>query len=406
MKNGKWERTKFVGAEIVDKVLGVIGLGKIGREVAKRAEGLGMHVVGFDPFLTEEAAKALKIETLPLQQLIERSDFITVHVPLSDQTKGLLGAEAFKRMKPGVRILNVARGGIVDEAALAEAVKSKKVAGAALDVFSTEPPKPDNPVLALDEIVVTPHLGASTKEAQEAVGRASAVQIIGYLRDGAVANAVNMVAVEPALIRKVAAWQQLAERLGAMHGQLLQGRVRRVVIAYAGEAFGGNERKLLTLAVLKGFLGRFVEEPVNYVNASHFAKLHGLDVVEQTSLRSEDFVNLISVAVESDTRSRRLAGTIFGERQPRIVYLDGYDTDAVPSGHMLLVSNNDTPGIIGRIGTLMGQNKINIATMTVGRDQTGGTALAILNVDSPVPSEVLRTLEAEPGIIWTRAIQL
>jgi D-3-phosphoglycerate dehydrogenase len=406
MKAGKWERGKFVGAEVTDKVLGVIGLGKIGREVAKRADGLGMQVVGFDPFLTEEAAKSLKIETAALEEIVARADYLTVHVPLTEQTRGLIGGALLARAKPGIRILNVARGGIVDEAALAEAIKAGKVAGAALDVFEQEPPKLENPLLSLDRVVVTPHLGASTKEAQEAVGTASAAQIVAYLRDGAVANAVNMVAVEPALLRKVAVWQQLAEKLGSMQAQLLQGRTRRVVISYAGEAFGANERKLLTLAILKGFLSRYIAAPINYVNVSHFAREHGLDVVEQTSLKSEDFVNLVSVVVESDRKPRRIAGTIFGEKQPRIVHLDGYDTDASPIGHMFLVSNNDTPGIIGKIGTLMGENRINIATMSVGRDASGGTALAILNVDSPVPAQIAARLEAEPGILWTRTIQL
>ena len=406
LKAGKWERSKFVGAEIVDKTLAVIGLGKIGREVAWRATGLGMKVVGFDPFLTEEAAKTLKIETLPLDEIVKVADFITVHVPLSDQTRNLLGAEKLAKMKPTVRLLNVARGGIIDEAALAEAIKAGKIAGAALDVFEQEPPKPDNPLLALDRVVVTPHLGASTKEAQELVGTQSATQILGYLRDGSVTSAVNMVAVDPALLRKVSAWQNLAEKIGVMHAQLLEGRVRRVMISYAGEVFGANERKLITLGVLKGFLSRFVDEPLNYVNASHFARQHGLNFVEQTSTKSEDFVNLVSVTVETDAKSRRVAGTIFGEKQPRIVFLDGYDTDALPSGHMFLVSNNDTPGVIGKIGTLMGENRINIATMTVGRDASGGTALAILNVDSPVPVEISKRLEQEPGIRWTRTIAL
>ncbi len=406
LKAGRWERTKFVGAEVTDKVLGVIGLGKIGREVARRAVGLGMQVVGFDPFLTEEAAKSLKLETLPLDQVIARSDFLTVHVPLTAETRALIGRDALERAKPGVRILNVARGGIVDEAALADAIRSGKVAGAALDVFEQEPPPADHPLLGLERVIVTPHLGASTKEAQEAVGTQSAQQLVAYLRDGAVANAVNMVAVEPALLRKVAAWQNLSERLGSMQAQLLRGRLKRIAISYAGEVFGANERKLLTLAVLTGFLKRFAADPVNYVNAAHFARQHGLDVVEQTSLRSEDFVNLISVVVEADEGTRRVAGTIFGEKFPRIVFLDGYDTDAIPAGHMLLVSNNDTPGIIGKIGTLMGENKINIATMTVGRDASGGTALAILNVDSPLPPAVVRRLEGEPGIVWAKTIQL
>jgi len=405
-KAGKWERSKLVGVEVTDKLLGVIGLGKIGREVAKRATGIGMKVIGFDPFLTEEQALALKIEARPLDEIIARSDFISVHVPLTDETRNLLGEKAFEKMKPGVRILNVARGGIVDEAALAAAVTSGKVAGAAIDVFETEPVKADNPLLAVDKIIVTPHLGASTKEAQETVARESAVQMIAYLRDGAVGGAVNMVAMDPALVKKTAAWQTLTEKMGAMQGQLVDGVVKKITIGYAGEVFGSSERKLLTLALLKGFLGRFAEGPVNLVNAGHFAKRNGLEIEERTSLRSDDFVNLVTLTVEGEKGAKKLAGTIFGEKQPRIVSLDGYQTDAVPLGHMLLVSNNDTPGIIGKIGTLMGEHKVNIATMTVGRDATGGTALAILNVDSPVPAEVVKALEAAPGILGVRTIKL
>jgi D-3-phosphoglycerate dehydrogenase len=408
MKAGRWDRSKFMGTEVTGKTLSVLGLGKVGREVARRAVGLGMKVVGYDPFVTEEAARASKIETAPIEDAIARADFLTVHVPLTDKTRGLIGADAIARMKPGVRIVNVARGGIVDEAALADAIRAGKVAGAALDVFEKEPLDPASPLLALEKVVVTPHLGASTREAQEAVGKESAAQIVDYLRDGAVQNAVNMVAVEPALVRKVAAWQTLCERLGSLSAQIRDPRaaVRRVAISYAGDFFGTNERKLLSLAFLKGFLQHFIADPVNYVNAAHFAREHGVDVVEQTSLMTEGFLNLVSLAVETTAGARRVSGTIFGEKHPRLVYIDGYDCDALPEGAIFLVSNNDTPGIIGKIGTLLGEHRINIATMSVGRDESGGTALAILNVDSPVPPEVVRRLEAEPGILWTRTVRL
>lgn len=406
VKAGKWERGKFVGAEVTGKTLGVIGLGKVGREVARRAVGLDMRVIGYDPFVTEEAAKALNIEIAPMDEVIASADFLTLHVPLTPETRGLLGRETLARMRPGARIVNVARGGIIDEAALAEAIREGKIAGAALDVFEKEPVDPQSPLLALEKVIVTPHLGASTREAQEAVGKASAAQIIAYLRDGAVANAVNMVAIDPALARKVEPWQRLCERLGSLAAQLREGAVRRVVISYAGEFFATNERKLLTLALLKGFLRHYVDAPVNYVNAAVFAREHGVDVVEQTSLLTEGFLNLVSMTVETTAGARRVAGTIFGERHPRLVYIDGYDCDALPEGSMFFVSNNDTPGIIGKIGTLLGAAGVNIATMSVGRDRSGGTALAILNVDSPVPAPVAKRLEEEPGILWTRSVRL
>jgi D-3-phosphoglycerate dehydrogenase len=407
LRAGKWERSKFIGTEIAGKTLGVLGLGKVGREVARRAVGLGMKVKGYDPFVTEEAAQALKIETASMDEVIAAADFLTLHVPLTDATRGLIGRAALERMRPGVRIVNVARGGIVDEAALVDAIRSGKVAGAALDVFEKEPIDPRSPLLGLEQVIVTPHLGASTREAQEAVGKESATQLLEYLRDGAVVNAVNMVSVEPALARKVAAWQGLCERLGSLAAQVRsEGAVRRLAISYAGDFFGSTERRLLSLALLKGFLGHFIDAPVNYVNAAHFAREHGVDVLEQTSLKTEGFLNLVSLTVETATGARRVSGTIFGEKHPRLVYIDGYDCDALPEGAMLLVSNNDTPGIIGKIGTLLGASAINIATMSVGRDVSGGTALAILNVDSPVPPDVVRRLEEEPGILWTKTVRL
>ncbi len=406
LRAGRWERAKFVGTEVAGKVLGVLGLGKIGREVARRAVGLGMAVVGYDPFITHEAATALRIELVPLDDVLARADFLTLHVPLTAETRRLVRRETIARMKRGVRIVNVSRGGVVDEEALAEAIRGGHVAGAALDVFEKEPVDPAHPLLALDEVVATPHLGASTKEAQEAVGKESARQLIDYLRHGAVANAVNMVAVEPALARKVAAWQALCDRLGSLAAQLREGQVRRVTISYAGEFFGENERRLLTLAFLKGFLQHYVDAPINYVNAAHFAREHGVDVVEQTSLFTEGYLNLVSLAVETTAGTRRVAGTIFGEKHPRLVYIDGYDCDALPEGHMFLVSNDDTPGIIGKIGTVLGERRVNIATMSVGRDRSGGRALAIMTVDSPVPADAAAQLEREPGILWTKTVTL
>ncbi len=409
LKAGRWERTRFVGAEIEGKTLGILGLGKVGREVARRGAGLGMTVVGYDPFLSEEGARAVGFKAeiaASKEEVLRRADFLTLHVPLTDQTQGLIGAAELEAAKDGVRVLNIARGGVVDEAALADAIRRGKVAGAALDVFETEPPPASHPLLGLERVVVTPHLGASTREAQEAVGKASALQLVAYLRDGTVQNAVNMVAVEPALLKKVGPWQELAERLGSLHAQLREGRVRRVVVSYAGDLFGAAERKILSLAFLKGLLSHYIAAPVNLVNASHFAREHGIDLVEQTSSQTEGFLNLVSAIVETTQRARRVAGTIFGEKHPRIVYLDDYLTDAYPGGDMIVCSNDDRPGMMGKIGTILGDGNVNIASMSMGRDLRGGTAVAILNVDSPVLPAIVRRLEGQPGILWAKTLKL
>ncbi len=407
LKGGRWERTRFVGAEVQDKVLGVLGLGKVGREVARRAVALGMRVIGYDPFVSGDGATKLGgVELQPFDEVLARADFLTVHVPLTDQTRGLVGREQIARMKPSARVLNVARGGVVDEEALAEALAGGRLAGAALDVFEREPPDADHPLLKLENAIATPHLGASTREAQEAVGTASAHQIIGYLRDGAIVNSVNMIAVEAGVLKRVAPWQPLAERMGSLHAQLREGRVKKVALAYAGELFGPSERQVLTLSFLKGLLQHYLSAPVNLVNAMHFVREGRIDLVEQTSLDTEGFLNLVTAVVETTEKSRRVAGTIFGEKHPRIVYLDNYMTDAVPAGYMLIASNNDTPGMMGKIGTTLGRNGVNIGSMSMGRDTTGGTAVAILNLDSPVPPEVARELEAQPGILWTRSVKL
>jgi D-3-phosphoglycerate dehydrogenase len=412
LKQGRWERKKWIGAGLTGKTLGVIGLGKVGREVARRGVGLCMRVLGYDPFVTEDAARTMKIEAAELERVIAESDFLSVHVPLNEQTRGLIGTVAIEKMKTGAYVVNTARGGVVDEEAVREAVASGKLGGAALDVFSQEPLPGDHPLLGVDGIIVTPHLGASTREAQEAVGTASARQLINYLRDGAIVNSVNMVAIEPELLKKVAPWQTLVQRLGSMQAQMRHGTVRSIKLHYAGEIFGSGERKLLTLSFLQGFLTHFVAAPVNLVNAGHLAKEHGVHVVEEATSDAEDFLNLVTAEMETvDPEShglqiRRLAGTIFGHRSPRLVQLDSYLTDAEPEGHMLLVSNTDTPGVIGLIGTLLGEHGINIASMYVGRDTTGGTALAILNIDSPAPADVVDTLNAQSGILWVRTIKL
>ncbi len=412
LKAGRWERKRWIGVGLAGKTLGVIGLGKVGREVARRGVGLQMRVLGYDPFVTEELARSLEIEVAPLEEVVRESDFLSVHVPLTEQTRGLIDERRLGLMKPGAYVINTARGGVIDEAALCAALERGALGGAALDVFTEEPLPATSPLLAHEAIVVTPHLGASTREAQEAVGTESARQLIGYLRDGAIVNPVNMVSIEPALLERMAPWTELLARLGSLQAQLRYGTVRKVVLRYAGELFGGGERKLLTLSFLRGFLRHFVARPVNLVNAEHLTREHSLHVVEEASNEPGDFTNLVTTEVETAEpqtqaiRIRRLGGTIFGQRSPRLVQIDSYQTDAQPEGHMLLVSNTDTPGVIGLIGTLLGRHGINIASMYVGRDASGGTALAILNTDSATPPEVVEELRKREGILWVRTIRL
>ncbi|RME74924.1 MAG: phosphoglycerate dehydrogenase [Planctomycetota bacterium] len=411
LHEGRWERKRWIGVAVAGKTLGVIGLGKVGREVARRGVGLGMRVLGYDPFVTEEVARALEIEVADLDEVVREADFLSLHVPLNDRTRGLIDARRLESMKPGAIVINTARGGVVDEAALLEAIRGGAIAGAALDVFTEEPLPAGSPLLEEPRIVLTPHLGASTREAQEAVGTQSARQLIDYLLHGAITHPVNMVAVDPALAERVEPWTELLRRLGSMQAQLREGTVRQIVLRYAGELFGPSERRWLTLGFLAGFLRHFVSAPVNLVNAEHLAREHHLQVVEEATSETYDYTHLVTTEVETveggtqALRVRRLAGTIFGQRSPRLVRLDGYQTDALPEGPMLLVSNTDTPGVIGLIGTLLGEQGINIASMYVGRDTTGGTALAILNVDSEPPAEVLERLAAQPGILWVRTIR-
>ena len=404
MKAGRWDRGAILGVELSGKTLGVLGLGKVGREVAARTRALGMEVIGYDPVLTEEVAARLGVALMPIDAVYERSDFITLHLPLNDETRHLIGAEELKRCRRGVRILNVARGGIIDEKALHDALISGQVAGAALDVFEKEPPA-GSPLLSLDAVIATPHLGASTQEAQEKVAVRIAEQIAAYLKDNLVTNAVNMDGIDPRLLPVLQPYRDLCERLGKLLSALARGPVSEVTLEYSGSVQEYPMRPL-TASFLKGFLQSKLSDPVNLVNAHVLARDAGIRVLETRAAEPQDFTALISIALRGRDGVRSAAGALFGKREPRLVRLDEFHLDALPSGDMLIVSNDDRPGMVGRIGSTIGDASVNIAYLSLGRDRSGGHAIAVFNLDSSVPDDLLRRIAAIDGVLWAERVTL
>jgi len=396
---GRWERSKWEGVELFDKVLGVAGLGRIGKLVAQRAAGFGMRIMAYDPFVSEERARAMNIELVDLDTLIEQSDFLTVHLPKTKETIGLIDAAAMKRAKNSLRIINVARGGIVDETDLADAVKNGVIAGAALDVFSKEP-MTDSPLFGIDGIVVTPHLGASTTEAQDRAGDHIADQINLALAGDFVPYAVNISAADANETLKP--YLPLAERLGALFASAAAADITELEVIASGE-IGAYDTSLLTLSAMKGFFGGRVDEQVTYVNAPQVAARLGIEVKEtKIAGGGGDYVNLVTL--RAGTHS--IAATLVGQRrQARIVLVDDHITDVPPSDHMLVVRNDDRPGVIGVVGTLLGNHDVNIADMDVGRALTPGTALMVIAPTAEVSEAVLDELRAAPGIIEVIALR-
>lgn len=402
LKEKKWEKGKFEGVEVMGKTLGVIGLGNIGRIVADRALGLKMKVIGYDPFVTPEMARSLGVEWVNLDELFRRSDFITIHTPKTEETKGLIRAESIAKMKDGVRIINCARGGIVVEKDLIEAIKSKKVAGAALDVFEKEPPE-FGELFDMPEIIFTPHLGASTGEALVNVSVAIARQMIDYLLYGVITNAVNFPSVSKEVLEQLSPYLNLAERMGRLAGQLLS-TLRGLEIEYRGEVANLNT-KPITHSLLKGILESFTDEPVNYVSAPALAKARGISVKESSNSESGDFSSLIKLKIQDQSPElAEIAGTLFGKTDPRIVLIGGIHLEAIPSGYVLVVRNVDKPGVIGNIGSLLGRYQINIGQFQLGRK--GGEAVCMVNVDSPIPESALEEIRRLPNIISARQVNL
>ncbi|MED0679582.1 phosphoglycerate dehydrogenase [Aneurinibacillus thermoaerophilus] len=387
---GEWDRKSFTGVELNKKVLGIIGLGRIGAEVAKRAKAFNMSVIAYDPFLTQERADKLGVKFGTLDDVITQADFITVHTPLTKDTKYLINTKQFEKMKDGVRIINCARGGIISEKALYEAIVSGKVAGAAIDVFEQEPPV-DNPLLKLPQVIVTPHLGASTVEAQENVAIDVSEEILHILHDEPFKNAVNLPSIPANVMEKVKPYFELNEKLGSFIAQIAVGGLKEVIITYSGE-LNDIDTAALTRTTLKGILSYHLGSAANYVNAPILAKNRDIHVTEQKSTYSSGFSNLITVTLKTSQEERTVSGTLLNGYGPRIVKIDGYSIDLVPQGHLLLVHHNDRPGAIGRVGTILGDNDVNIATMQVGRRDVGGQAIMLLTVDKEVSPNVLDTL--------------
>jgi D-3-phosphoglycerate dehydrogenase len=397
MKGGKWEKGRFSGVELFEKTLGVIGIGNIGSILARQAVGLGMTVIAYDPFISTERADQLGVELVELDDLFARSDFISTHVPKTEQTYHLLRKENFAKMKDGVRIVNCARGGVVKEDDLVEAIKSGKVAGAALDVFEKEPLDASSPLMGVDEVILTPHLGASTAEAQMKVATEVAKQVVDFLTKGIVKNAVNIPSVDPETLAKIQPYLDLASRMGRFMGQLVEGRLSEVSVEYSGKVASADVRPL-TSTLLEGLLKPVLEEMVNLVNAPYLAKERGIKVREATTSESADYTSLIALKLKTDKGERSCEGTLLARRIPRIVGLDGHKLEVVPEGHLLVFANEDRPGVIGRVGTLLGDNNINIAQMQLGRSAPNQDAVAVLTIDSVIPEPVIEEFLKLPFI--------
>ncbi|MBB3109245.1 D-3-phosphoglycerate dehydrogenase [Paenibacillus phyllosphaerae] len=403
---GEWDRKSFVGVELRTKVLGVLGMGRIGSEVAKRAKAFGMEIMGYDPFMTEERAEQLGIRLSTVDEIVRNADFMTVHTPLTPETRHMIGSAQFEVMKKGMRIVNCARGGIIDEKALIEAIDQGIVAGAAFDVFEIEPPAADHPFLSHPKVIVTPHLGASTVEAQENVAIDVSVQVLNILRDKPFVNAVNMPPIPASLLKVLQPYFGLGEKLGSFVAQLTEGAVAEIVVSYSGE-LADVDTQPLTRYIVRGVLGHHLGiEQVNVVNSMHLAKERNVNIVVNKSTASRDFTNLVTVTLRSKNEERTVAGTMLTGYGPRIVQIDKYPVDVAPEGNLVLVSHNDKPGIIGKIGTLLGDNNVNIATMQVGRQLAGGAAIMVLSVDKAAPKELVAQIASLPDLNNAKEITL
>jgi D-3-phosphoglycerate dehydrogenase len=393
----KWEKSRFTGTQLTGKTIGIIGLGRVGREVASRAAGLELHVLAFDPMVAADRADQLGVASVSsLEQLLPRCDFLTVHTPLTDETRGMIGARELAMLRPGARVINCARGGIIDENDLVEALQSGRLAGAALDVFVKEPPG-DHPLFKLPNVIVTPHLAASTAEAQESVAREAAQLLIDFLSRGLVQFAVNLAAVDRSEMDDMRLDVDLARRLGLLHAQMSQGTIRRATLTYKGDVVKRGTR-LLNAAFAAGLLEARLAEHVNIVNAEVLAGERGIEISERTSAKKSDFRSLIVADLETEKKTYTAAATIFGNQYPRLIQLGPYRLDTFLDGIMLILTHQDAPGLVGQIGTIFGAHGVNIAQMTVGREQPGGEAIAVLNLDSMPPEPALSQIRANPQV--------
>lgn len=408
MHEGRWDKKKFTGVELHGKTLGICGLGRIGSEVAKRALAFGMNVMAYDPFMSTEVVKRLGITQATVDEICEKADFITVHAPLNEQTRGMIGPKQFALMKKTVRLVNCARGGIVDEAALLDALQNNRIAGAAFDVFVEEPLPKDHPFRSLDNIIMTPHLGAATTEAQEGVAVEVAEAIVDALSGRIIRNAVNAPSVDPAILEQLRPYIDLARRMGKFLSQFVSSPAKAVRVFYSGSVLAYPIDSVTTAAVV-GFLEPISEGSViNFVNARPIAMERGIEVVEQTSSNLyHNFTSLVTVEVETeDGQKNFVGGTLFSPDQARIVVVNDKYFDVVPEGNLIVIENRDVPGIIGSVGTLLGRHQINIAQMTWGRTAPGHDAITVINVDQEVSRELLEEIAALPNIVTARLIRI
>ncbi|MBI5300733.1 MAG: phosphoglycerate dehydrogenase [Chloroflexi bacterium] len=408
IKRGEWTRSKFMGMQLADHTIGIIGLGRIGSRVATRCLAFGMRVLAYDPYIPEEIAERLRVHLVgDLDELLRESDLITLHTPLTDETRAMIGAEQIAKMKPGVRLINCARGGVIDEQALYDGLVAGKIGGAAIDVYSVEPPRTEllKKLLALDSVVATPHIGANTVEAQRNVAVQIVNQVLDALRGTNYANVVNLPFAEGIDYRSIQPYMTLAERIGTIHMQLMHGRIERVEVECRGEAVE-KLIKPLTVALLKGLLQPILSDAVNYVNAPRLADERGILVSQTRHPAAEDYSNVILCRVSSPHETRLIGGALFLHHQPRIVLMDDYRLDAPLAGRALFTVNHDVPGVVGKVGTILANHAINIAEWRMARNAPGGTAVSYINIDSPVGDDVLSELRALPTIMDVRQVAL
>ncbi len=396
IKSGEWNR-KLIGTELKGKTLGLIGMGRVGSVVVRCGKGFFMNCVAYDPFISKEKAEEMGVLLMSLDEVFSQADFITIHTPLTDKTRHMISDEQFAAMKDGVRIVNCARGGIVDEAALLSAINSGKVAGAALDVFENEPPSADSELIKNPKIICTPHLGASTSEAQENVATAVAEQMVAYAETGAIVNAVNVPAVDPEVLKRIEPYLTLAEKIGSLLAQITDEGVKEIEIASSGE-IADVDIKPLSTSVLKGFLSHISGDGVNFVNAPFIAEERGIAVKKSSSHTAHNFVGLLTVKVITEAGEQSISGTIFGRREPRIVNINGVHIEAVPEGNVLIFTNEDKPGVIGAVGTFLGIKGVNIGQFRLGRAGSSKKAVSLVNIDSPLTPEMMEEINGMENI--------
>lgn len=402
---GRWERKKYSGTELRGKTLAILGIGKVGKEVAIRAKSFGMNIVGFDPLLSEDVAAEIGIKLYNLEDIWNSADIITVHVPLNSETKNLINRNVLKKCKDGVKIINCARGGIVNESDLFEALNTGKVSGAALDVYESEPPDFNNPLLRHPKVICTPHLGASTEEAQEMVAIQIAEQIVDYFTSGRISGAVNLSAFREELPNDVKMFFILSEKLGIFSAQTLQERLKKITIELNGDSLHKYSKEL-SLAFIKGFLSKKLNEPINFINAQIYLKELKISLNEKFSSEDDTFRNLLTIEIQTDLNTRVVSGTTFGKNELRIVRIDDFFVEVIPEGNLLLYKNIDRPGMLASVGKILADKNINIAGLSLGRIEQGKNALTIINTDEQIPMEAINEIKSIDGVTDVQFVQV